>query len=206
MTGRDHLPPKSVFPTPRPSDLISVPACDTCNNKRSGLDEEFKVAIGIQAGHGKEGERLFRNQTSKTLSYNRRLKEELASSMREVEVHTPDGIVLGTAMVVPMRSKSYDVVIDRIIRGLHWHHTGHILGDKVDIKINWHRDQRIYEMAKEWDTGGVGKGQFIYKYAIHNEVPMASVWVLQFFGLAWSSGTVFPKGMKTDRTTCSIVP
>ena len=84
MTGRDHLPPQSVFPKPRPNDLITVPACDSCNNKRSGLDEEFKVAIGIQAGHGEDGERLFRDQTSRTLAHNQRLMGELASAMREV--------------------------------------------------------------------------------------------------------------------------
>jgi hypothetical protein len=48
-------------------------------------------------------------------------------------------------------------------------------------------------MTNNWATGIVGKGQFIYKYAVFDEVPMASVWILQFFGRAWSSGTVMPK-------------
>ena len=195
MTGRDHLPPQSAFPKPRPSDLITVPACDNCNNKRSGLDEEFKVAIGLQAGHGEQGERLFCDQTSRTLSHNRRLMRELASAMREVKIRTPEGLMVGTASAVPLRSESYDTVINRIIRGLHWHHTGHILGDRVDIKINWYRNltKKIYEMTNNWATGVVGDGQFIYKYAVFDEVPMASVWVLQFFGRAWSSGTITPK-------------
>lgn len=195
MTGRDHLPPQSVFPKPRPSDLITVPACDNCNNKRSGLDEEFKVAIGLQAGHGEQGERLFYDQTSRTLSHNRRLMRELASAMQEVKIHTPEGLMVGTASAVPLRSESYDTIINRIIRGLHWHHTGHILGDRVDIKINWYRNltRKIYEMTNNWTTGVVGDGQFIYKYAVFDEVPMASVWVLQFFGRAWSSGTITPK-------------
>jgi hypothetical protein len=194
-TGRDHLPPKSIFPKPRPSDLIRVPACDSCNMGRSGLDEEFKVSIGLQAGHGEEGERLFCEQTSRTLSHNQRLKAELLSSIKEVELKTPEGILLGTAQAVPLRSESYDKVINTIIRGLHWHHSGQILGDLVDIKVGWHRylTKEIVTMTNNWAAGIVGNGQFIYKFAIFDEVPLASVWVLQFFGQSWSSGTVTPK-------------
>ncbi len=178
MTGRDHLPPQSIFPKPRPSDLITVPACDNCNNKRSGLDEEFKVAIGIQAGFGEDGERLFLSQTTKTILHNRRLREELAKDMKVVELKTPAGLFVGTAQAVKLKSKSYNTIINRIIRGLHWYHSGQILGDLVDIKVNWHRNlsKEIFEMTKNWNTGIVGKGQFIYKYALIDEVPLASVW------------------------------
>ena len=195
MTGRDHLPPQCVFPRPRPSDLITVPACDGCNNRRSGLDEEFKVAIGIQAGHGPAGARLFRSQTSRTLLHNRRLMGQLIADMREVELRTPEGLIVGTAPAVPLGSAAYDTVINRIVRGLHWHHTGHILGDRVDLKINWHRSltRQIFEMTRSWATGVVGQSQFVYKYAVFDGVPLASVWVFQFYGRAWSSGTVTPK-------------
>ena len=48
-------------------------------------------------------------------------------------------------------------------------------------------------MTHDWATGIVGKDQFIYKYLVYDEVPLVSVWVMQFFGCAWSSGTVIPK-------------
>lgn len=207
MTGRDHLPPQSIFPKPRPSDLITVPACDYCNNKRSGLDEEFKVSIGIQAGHGEEGERLFSNQTNRTLLHNRKLREELSSTVKEIELHSPEGLFLGTAQAVLLKSESYDIVVDRIIRGLHWHHSGLILGDMVDIKVRWYRElsPNLYEKTKNWPTGIIGNGQFIYKYLVSNKDPI-SAWVLQFFNCAWSGGTVMPKknvkpAVASDRAT-----
>ncbi|HDY66199.1 MAG TPA: hypothetical protein ENH85_00255 [Candidatus Scalindua sp.] len=193
--GRDHIPPQSIFPKPRPNDLITIPACDQCNNKRSGLDEKFKVFIGINAGHGSEGERLFRDQTTKTLEHNRKLRRQIASTMREVEVKTPVGLILGTTSAVLLDSNAYDTVIDRIIRGLHFHHTGHILGDNVYINVHWYRKltKKIYEMTNGWPTGVVGCGQFIYKYVVFDEEPLGSVWVFQFFNRAWSGGTVLPK-------------
>lgn len=203
-TTKDHLPPQSMFPKPRPSDLITVPACAKCNNENSELDEVFKVLIGIQAGHGPEGERLFLNQTSRTLTHNLRLTKGIINAIREAEIVTFEGLLVGTAPVIPI-DKSYDIVIERIIRGLHWHHTGHILGDEVDIKVNLHRTltKQVYDMTHDWETGIVGGNQFIYKYFVADEAPMASVWVLEFFGSAWSSGTVFPK-IKSDEDHSAI--
>jgi hypothetical protein len=40
----DHVPPKSFYPTPRPSNLITVPSCLKCN-QGLGKDEEFFLAI-----------------------------------------------------------------------------------------------------------------------------------------------------------------
>jgi len=194
-TGKDHVPPQSIFPRPRPNDLITIPACDQCNNKSSGLDEIFKAYIGIIAGHGQEGARLFCDQTSKTLQHNRKLRRQIASTMKDLEVRTPGGLILGTASAVLLDSKAYDAVIDRIIRGLHFHHTGHILGESVEIKINWHRKltKKIYDITNGWSTGVVGGGQFIYKYIVFAEEPLGSLWVFQFFNRAWSSGRVLPK-------------
>ena len=106
-----------------------------------------------------------------------------------------------TAEAVLQDSKSYDAVIGRIIRGLHFYHTGHILGDKVDIKIRWHREltEALFNMASSWPTGSVGGDQFIYKYAIFKEEPLASAWVLQFFKSTWSSATILPKSGDSEQ-------
>jgi hypothetical protein len=36
---RDHIPPKSFFPEPRPSNLITVPSCSKCNRDYGKIDE-----------------------------------------------------------------------------------------------------------------------------------------------------------------------
>jgi hypothetical protein len=43
-TSVDHVPPKNLFPTDR-TDMITVPACDEHNGKRSDLDERFRNYI-----------------------------------------------------------------------------------------------------------------------------------------------------------------
>ncbi len=41
----DHVPPQNMFPSPRPPDLITVPACRRCNQGFSMEDEYFRIAV-----------------------------------------------------------------------------------------------------------------------------------------------------------------
>ena len=49
-TTRDHIPPKGVFPSPRPDDLITVPSCAACNQGASGTDEFFRTFLSLRVG------------------------------------------------------------------------------------------------------------------------------------------------------------
>jgi hypothetical protein len=194
----DHVPPKCIFPRPRPSDLITVRTCLDCNKSTSKFDEVLKVFIGIAAGHGPEGEKMFKEQTKRTLQHNRCLRRDIASTMRDVWVKTPEGLVLGKRPAVLLNSKAHDQIIEKTIRGLHFHHKGVILGDATDITVNWHYclTKDMYDMSVGWSTGVVGGGQFMYKFVTPQEEPLASVWIFEFFGRAWSSGTVLPKATR----------
>jgi hypothetical protein len=44
-TTSDHVPPANLFPPPRPSTLITVPACESCNGGFSQDDEYFRLVI-----------------------------------------------------------------------------------------------------------------------------------------------------------------
>ena len=178
-TTDDHVPPQGIFPKPRPSDLIKVRACLKCNKRTSDLDEVFKVFIGIASGHGSEGEKMFKQQTIRTLQHNRRLKREIASTICDVWVKPPGGIALGKRPAVLLDSKAHDQIIEKTIRGLHFHHTGVILGEAVDIKVNWHYSltKDMFDMSSCWPIGVVGDGQFIYKFVASQAEPKASVWI-----------------------------
>jgi hypothetical protein len=57
--GRDHVPGKQFFPDPRPSDLITVPACERCNEGFK-LDEDCVRGILLfgRAGTSAVGRKL----------------------------------------------------------------------------------------------------------------------------------------------------
>ena len=52
----DHVPPKGLFREPRPSNLITVPACLKCNNGFSGDDDYFlNLALDWPASESNDG-------------------------------------------------------------------------------------------------------------------------------------------------------
>ena len=73
-TTRDHVPPKAIFPKPRPNNLVTVPACPECNNGASDSDDLFKVYLSMQAaGNNEIARRLFQEKTVRTLQRNQSL-------------------------------------------------------------------------------------------------------------------------------------
>ncbi len=41
----DHIPPKGMFPEPRPSNMLTVPCCMKCNQCFSKDDEYFRTVL-----------------------------------------------------------------------------------------------------------------------------------------------------------------
>ena len=146
----------------------------------------------MAAGYGPEGERLFARQTSRTLEHNRRLRQELSSDARLIEILAPNGAFIHGVPAVPARYSRHNWIIERTIRGLHFHHCTHILGDKVNIRLFWHTEPPTVPNLT-WATGSMGRDQFVYKYFLLAEQPLASLWLFQFFKRLWASGTVLPK-------------
>ena len=61
-TTRDHVPPQGVFPDPRPTDLITVPACDICNNSTKLDDEYFRWLVATGSTDDDEAKRLIKER------------------------------------------------------------------------------------------------------------------------------------------------
>jgi hypothetical protein len=52
---RDHVPPRSFFPTPPPPDLITVPSCEKCNAGFQGDEEYARFVLTVDDhAHGNE--------------------------------------------------------------------------------------------------------------------------------------------------------
>lgn len=82
-TTSDHIPPKGVFPRPRPSDLITIPACVECNKITQNLDEEFRVFINMFVGKTTpQAENLWKTETLPTVQHNKRLLRKAMSSFQ----------------------------------------------------------------------------------------------------------------------------
>lgn len=189
-TTKDHIPPKSIFNKPRPNDLITVPCCFECNNQASKYDEKFKTYLGMHVARaGGEAERLFKEGVLMTAKHNHRLRRSIFQKMYPVNIATKSGIITGKGMAVPWDNEAHDFTIERIIRGLFFHHYKKIIDINTVIKTYWFKEPLIGFGDKLYDNS-IANGAFIYQYNKLEEEEYDSMWLFHFYGSHFAGGIV----------------
>lgn len=185
-TTKDHIPPKSIFNKPLPSDLITVPCCFECNNDSSKYDELFKAYLGMHvSSFGIEGARLFKQGVIPTVQHNHKLRNEILSKIEEVEIVTPAGIYMGKAKALLWDSETHEKSIEKLTRGLFFHCYNKILPKHIQIDTYWfnsfHSDltDKLYKHV-------VANGAFIYFENFSEDSEMESMWLYEFYGSHWA--------------------
>ncbi|WP_144076868.1 HNH endonuclease [Salinicola socius] len=191
---RDHVPPKAIFPKPRPENLVTVPACLECNNGASDDDDLFKVFLSMQAASNSEiARRLFQEKTARTLERNQVLLSAIMEESREVQVVINQGWV-ETRTGVLWNSKAHDAVIERTMRGLYFHHSGSHVPKGSNLSVQWLRGipEEIEVNLDSFNTVVIGDDQVTYKYMINEDDSRYSLWLFDFYGAHWASGHTSP--------------
>lgn len=192
-TTKDHVPPQSIFNAPRPNNLISVPACKACNNGASILDEKFKTYLGMHvAQFSKQGETLFK-QAIRTVRHNRKLRQEIINKLEPLHISQSEGEIVDKQHSVLWDSDAHDKVIERIVRGLFYHHYQSILGDEADITVYWFKEppEEFKEMSLHKES--VGNNAFIYQHNKIDNSEYDSIWLFQFYESHWAAGITYSK-------------
>ena len=107
----DHVPPKNLFPPPRPK-LITVPACKKCNGSAAKDDENFRLRLCLSQHVGdhpaaqKNREIIFRSLENPRAPG---LRKGFVGDIHEVKLRSNYGLWLGKAV-------AYDVDLRRIHR------------------------------------------------------------------------------------------
>jgi hypothetical protein len=188
---RDHVPPKNLFATPRPSDLITVPACEQCNKSFELDDDYFRIAVLLPADpdHHPIAARLWAEKVVRgTLRHSPALKSTIIRSLARLDVTTPAGIYLGTAPTVRLDRERLDRVARRIVAALHWHHYGHAPRSGVKFTVAMGPDPRrpgvAERVALDFFAGRpwtiIGDGLFRYEHGRVPENPDWGAWLLAF--------------------------
>jgi len=193
-TTREHVPPHSIFPKPKPADLITVPACSKCNHGTSREDEKFRTYLSLHVGLDTPAtQALWSNHALRTLRHNRKLKSSIVTSMRPVYFRTGSGIITGKGYGIKWDSQAHKAIMEKIIRGLYFVHSGTVLPPGAEVKSQWLKElpKGLPDFAT-WPSGSSGGNAFQYKYSYAAEDPKHSVWVFCFYGRHWASGYTSP--------------
>jgi len=198
LTTRDHVPPKGIFPPPRPQNLVTVPICSMCNRGTSEDDEYFRdmVAMHVKAADHPAAKAV---HPSIWRSFDRSqaagLRAGLRSKMQAVARVSPLGLYAGTVMKVDINMLRIHAVAERIARGLFYHHESHplpadcrfsvmcVTGREMTADLR----ENVFGLANatgDQKTHDFGNGAFRYRFSHveeSDEAPNSTVWVLSFY-------------------------
>jgi hypothetical protein len=183
-TTRDHVPPRNLFVPPRPR-LITVPACKICNSGISAFEDEFRVYVGVTDGpNTPEWFEFWSKGARRAVHQNDRLRRELSNL--GLLARSPFG---GYGQTFKWPRENHHKVIEKLTRGLYYHHFGEILEPAVSFEITFLNEinadlrQTILSM-RCCNVGGVSR--FAYAYGRLVEDRQVSMWICQFYMRHWA--------------------
>jgi len=124
---RDHVPPLGLFPKPRPSTLITVPACLACNRAKDRDDEYFRFIVSAAGDDTPAAAALRRQRILPRLRTHPALGHEIMRKSRIVDAVTPEGVL------APRPALEFDFdrlqrVIAKMVKGLYLH----VYGERLE--------------------------------------------------------------------------
>lgn len=194
---RDHLPPESLFPKPRPSNLVTVPSCLECNNSASKDDEYFRLTLSIRHNAKRPLAKQVADTALRGLARDEHtlFRNNFFQGVREVDIMTADGKYAGRGGSYSVDHARLGKVATRIIRGLYFHHYGNALPTWCEVDT-WCEDgligvddntiqllQSYALLLHQSPPLEIGDGVFKYwhRLADGNDHNYCSIWLLEFY-------------------------
>jgi hypothetical protein len=119
----DHVPPQGLFPPPRPSTLITVPCCETCNQRFAKDDEYFRAVVTSRVDVGNNAavkqllDKVYRGLARPQST---RFRKAFVAAAHEVDVFTPGGIYVGQSIQFDVDFGRLESTVARTVRGLYY--------------------------------------------------------------------------------------
>ena len=192
----DHIPPKSLFPKPRPSNLITVRSCRQCNEGASKDDEYFRLMLSLRhdtGDHPSVKQILPSIYRSLQKPAKKGFQQALFNSMKDMELVSRGGIYLGDAQSYDVNLVRLDRVAKRTTAGLYYHQFGkpipagfHVTAYSADGLDNLSADtkQRVIKLFDDVTRNEphiFGDGVFAYWHEPAHNHDTVGVWVLAFY-------------------------
>lgn len=126
---REHVIPYCFFTSPRPANLLTLPAHKKCNSKYAISDEYSRnILAWLGMDRSKIAQELWDGQISRAFKRSAPLRNHIHSSLVErVDKFSVGGIYLGSAPGMRLDTRRFYPTIEKIVRGLHRHNSGSVL-------------------------------------------------------------------------------
>ena len=131
-------------------------------------------------------------------------RKEIVESMQPVELTTPSGIFLQKTMQLPLDRKRIDGMIKKIIRGLYYYETKHILPlqNKINVLLIQKLDKHIISIAKLMTIEKVfGDETFKYRWLQFTDEQNSTMFLMSFYKSVIFLGVTYDRNSKLNNVT-----
>jgi|WetSurMetagenome_2_1015567.scaffolds.fasta_scaffold158238_2 hypothetical protein len=211
----DHVPPKALFPEPRPSNMLTVPSCGKCNGSFSKDDEYFRtILINCASVYSnpnvqKVNKKLLRSMRRPEASI---MANSIRRSLQMVDVKSPGGIFLSRSPAIKIDAKRIKRIIDRITRGLFYIIHNYSVPVEYEVKSEFQDgylsrpiwlNEEYTKYCKKLVT--IGDNIFSYTYAPCVDDPNAMLIIYLFYEKLWFVSLIAPKTNIENKQTAGMV-
>lgn len=190
-TTRDHVIPKSLFTRPLPTNMVTVPVCESCNHHKSLNDDYLRdmLVADVQAAQHPTAQALFRGKVMSAVRKHKSVIAKVAASQaRPGNFFTDSGLYVGRFYSVPLVQSRVEQIFSTIVRGLYYQLLKKTLpldyifrvrrADAVDT-------DEVIEIMQQLGMNGpycLGKEhEFCCVFIYGAEDPGITHWILQFY-------------------------
>lgn len=186
----DHVPPKNLFPEPRPTNLITVPCCTKCNAEYSKLDEQFRAFVTTAANASKAGKEIMRSKVfGGSFKRSPRLKERMRSGLQPGVFSTPFGKV--DVPLITVERSFMEPFFVRMTKGLLATFYADVDYRAFSFQISQlnqfgasHPNFSAIVAGLKADERGAGVFRFWRGITPPHERPIGGLWIYQFYEAA----------------------
>lgn len=203
----DHIPPKNLFPKPRPNTLITVKSCKLCNSNTSKDDEYFRLMLTMMDGLG-TNPLVSNNQDIVVRSLARKeaqgLAVEFLKNIQYAPVFTINGLYMRHKSIYCIDDRRLSSTAIKIVKGLFYHEfkkpvpVDYNAYAYFDLTIRDRGDFYSLEMIQKIKNLTCHEKEKVvvkdgFSYSFHKPFPEEtddSYWILKFYNRAIFTGFV----------------
>lgn len=181
---RDHIPPRCLFPEPRPSNLITVACCRRCNGELGPEDDFFRLLVSSSVERSVAGDQIWDSKvvTNTVRRLPLQVDHLLASCQDQTAAIGGDARDVVAFGINRPRLDRYAV---RLVKGLIRHHFPDFDYDQsvFQVRLAPLREQGVELLGAFQGLLGCevrGSGVFRYHFGL-TDSGQSGVWIMTFY-------------------------
>ncbi len=189
-TTMDHVVPKCLFIPPLPQEMVTVPVCAGCNQKKALNDPFLRdvLVMDLQCADFPIAKELRQGKVMRAAKTKRsEVAHSIARKARPKPLYTNGGLYLGHYPSIPLDGERMDEIFKTIVRGLYYKLRSIRLPDDCIFEINRvdpvHVQDAVRDMEAIKAVGPLRIGEVFICYVTHaTDDDHTTAWLLGFMG------------------------